>query len=254
VFSGGQLDEFMEEKNYFNVAAEDVVHYLKKQFRFQNVHHEISVNRLIHASARTHDLQVSELEIQQEADRFRHKSGLEHATDTMNWLNEQQLTPELWEESIHDRLLSERLSHHLFGKDIERAFAENRANYESVVLYQLVVPYEQLAMELFYQIEESEISFYEAAHLYDVDSQRRRRCGFEGILPRWQIEPSLSSVVFGAQLQQVTEPIRLDDGYHLIWVEEFLEPKLTEEISRGILDQFFQNWLSSELNHARHML
>jgi parvulin-like peptidyl-prolyl isomerase len=251
--SDHQLDRFMEEANYFNIAAEDVVHYLKKRFQYQSICHAISSTQLINATAKGRGLQVSDLDVQQEADRYRHENGLEHAADTIGWLNQQQVTPEEWEEGIRDRLLADQLSDHLFRRDIERVFAENRSNYERVALYQLVVPYEQLAMELFYQIEESEISFYEAAHLYDIDPNRRRQCGFEGILARWQIEPSLSPIIFGAQIQQVTEPIQRDDGYHLIWVEEFLEAILTEAISKEIMDNFFQDWVLSELNHARHL-
>jgi parvulin-like peptidyl-prolyl isomerase len=237
----------------FDVTAEDLAHSLKKQFQYQSTYQSVTANRLIKQAAFDQGLQVSDLEIQMEADRYRHENGLENAADTINWLNQQQVAPEEWEEGIRDRLLADGLSKHLFSSDIDRMFAESRANYESVALYQLVVPYEKLAMELFYQIEESEISFYEAAHLYDLDSDRRRKCGFEGVLARWQIEPSLSSVIFGAQVQQVTEPIQRDDGYHLIWVEEFLEAALTETIRKQIMDNLFQDWVLSELNHARHL-
>jgi parvulin-like peptidyl-prolyl isomerase len=253
VTSNLHRDRFMEEKNYFDVTAADVVHFLKKQFKYQNACHSISSARLIQQVALDRGVTLPETQIQQEADRYRHENGLEHAADTINWLNQQQVTPEEWEEGIRDRLLADCLSQHLFSRDVERVFAENRSNYETVALYQLVVPYEQLAMELFYQIEESEISFYEAAHLYDIDAERRRKCGFEGILARWQLEPSLSPLIFGAQAKQVTQPIQRDDGYHLIWVEEFLEATLTETISKEIMDNFFQDWVLSELNHARHL-
>jgi parvulin-like peptidyl-prolyl isomerase len=240
-------------RKIFDVTVGDLAHALKKKFQYQSAYRSVSANRLIKRAAFDRGLQVSDLEIQMEADRYRHENGLENAADTINWLNHEQVTPEDWEEGIRDRLLADCLSNHLFSGDIDRTFAENRSNYESVALYQLVVPYEKLAMELFYQIEESEISFYEAAHLYDIDSDRRRKCGFEGLLARWQIEPSLSSVIFGAQVQQVTEPIQRDDGYHLIWVEEFLEATLTEAIRKQIMDNLFQDWVLSELNHARHL-
>jgi parvulin-like peptidyl-prolyl isomerase len=240
-------------RNFFDVTAADMVHCLKKQFQYQSTCQSISANRLIKQVALDRGLQVSDLDIQMEADRFRHANGLEHAADTLNWLKAQQITPELWEESIRDRLLSDRLAHHLFDQDVERTFAENRVIYEQVALYQLVVPYEKLAMELFYQIDQSEISFYRAAHLYDIDPVRRRHCGFEGLLVRGQIEPRLSSIVFGSEPQQVTQPIQLDNSYHLIWVEEFLAAALTDQIRQELLDQLFQTWVTNELNHARHL-
>jgi parvulin-like peptidyl-prolyl isomerase len=242
----------MEELNYFNVTAEDVVHFLKKQFQYRDICRAISSQRLINTVAQSRCLQVSEDEIQQAADTFRHQHSLEQATDTLKWLQEHQVTPDLWEENIHDHLLTQKLSTHLFALEIDRCFAENRANYESAAFYQLVVADKQLAAELFYQIEEAEISFYEAAHLYDIDGQRRQRCGLEGIIPRCKMSPQLAPIIFGAQAQQVTEPLQLEDGYHLIWVEQFLPAALTDEIRQDILQHFFQNWVHSELKHVRH--
>ncbi|WP_235107293.1 hypothetical protein [Acaryochloris sp. 'Moss Beach'] len=60
---------------------------------------------------------------------------------------------------------------YLFEEKVESYFAERRLNFDRFVIYQISVDCQKFAQELFYQIEEEEISFYEAAHLYDLDER-----------------------------------------------------------------------------------
>jgi len=124
--------------------------------------------------------------------------------------------------------------------------------YEQAILYRLVVPYRPLAQELFYQIEEEEISFFEAAHLYDIDEQRRLACGFEGRLSRWQLNADSAARVFGAHPQEVIGPIELDANFELVMVQDFIPAELTPATRQKILDQLFEEWLDSELNYLVH--
>jgi len=71
------------------------------------------------------------------------------------------------------------------------------------LLYQIVVPFERVAQQLFYQIEEQEISFYEAAHLYDIDEKRRHQCGFERKLYRRSLNPNIATILSRARLKEV---------------------------------------------------
>jgi parvulin-like peptidyl-prolyl isomerase len=111
------------------------------------------------------------------------------------------------------------------------------------------VPYEQVAQELFYQIEESEISFYEAAHLYDVDDRRRYVCGYEGKVNRWSLSPEIAAAIFSANIGQVVGPLKTEQGYHLFWAEEFIPATLTPEHRQEIQHKLFQDWLNQELNY-----
>ncbi len=154
-----------------------------------------------------------------------------------------------WEAGLSDLLLAQKLAASLFEQAVEPFFAEHRLDFEQVVLYQIVVPYEQVAQELFYQIEESEISFYEAAHLYDIDAKRRYQCGYEGTLYRWHLPAAMAAAVFAAQPAQVIQPLRIDQGYSVLMVEEFLRAELTPTVHQEILDRLFEEWLSCEFHH-----
>ncbi|WP_446877503.1 peptidylprolyl isomerase [Phormidesmis sp. 146-33] len=195
---------------------------------------------------------ITSEEIQAEADRQRRENRLERAIDTLNWLREQLISAEDWETGICNQQLSQKLAESLFHSEAERFFAQNRLDFEQVALYQIIVPYHTLAQELFYQIEEAEISFYEAAHLYDIDEQRRRQCGFEGVLYRGNLQPELAAVVFGANAGEVVRPVQTDRGYHLLMVEEFVSAQLTPETHQEIVQRLFQEWLESELSYLHN--
>lgn len=235
------------------IDSQQIVEYLKHEIQLKKIRRQIIQRQIILRAAEERKIEVSSEEIQREADQFRYSNKLEDAAQTYQWLNDQLITPEDWEEGIRDRLLAKKLAEHLFGTQVETYFAQNKSRYEQAVLYRLSVPYQPLAQELFYQIEEEEISFFEAAHLYDSNEARRLACGFEGKLARWQVDPEMSAKIFGANPRELIGVIASGSGYELWMVEELIPPSLTDEIQKGILNSLFQEWLDSELNYFIHM-
>ena len=231
--------------------ADEVVVYLKKNLQLKSLNQKILSQKIIDQAARERGVTVTPEEIQAEADRIRLERRLEKAADTLAWLAEEMISPDDWEAGICDRLLAKKLADAMFAKDVEKTFAQNKLDYEQILLYQIVVPYEKLAYELFYQIEEEEISFYEAAHLYDIDERRRNLCGCEGKIYRWGLKPEIAAAVFSAQPGDVIPPLKTDSGYHLFLVEEFIPAQLTPEISKQLIDKMFKEWLTGELNYIR---
>ncbi len=234
------------------IDLEGILSFLKKDIQLKEVYQKILHQKVINQAAHERGITVTPEEIQAEADRLRYEKRLERASDTLAWLAEQMISVEEWEAGICDRLLAKKLAECLFAKDVEKFFAQNRLDFEQILLYQLILPNELVAQELFYQIEEGEISFYEAAHLYDIDEKRRQQCGCEGRLYRWSLKPDIAAVVFGTPVGEVVSPIQTDQGYHLLMVEEFIPAELTPERYQEILNRMFQDWLASEVNYMLH--
>lgn len=247
-----EIDRMQDSRIYVNgmpVEPQEVINYLKYELSLKEFCHKVLYQQIISGTAQERGIVVSSEEIQAEADRVRHELHLEKASDTINWLSGNILTADEWEVSIRDRLLSQKLKEALFSQDVESFFIQNRLDFDRVILYQIIVPYEQVAHELFYQIEESEISFFEAAHLYDLDPNRRYRCGYEGTVYRWSLEPAVAAVIFAANPGQIVHPIQTAQGFHLFLVEEFIPTHLTSDIRQEILQRLFQEWLTGELNY-----
>ncbi|MGF1515746.1 MAG: peptidylprolyl isomerase [Elainellaceae cyanobacterium] len=228
--------------------ADKIVNFLKRQMQFRGICQRILSQEVIERTAQEQDVDVTADQIQAEADRQRREMQLENASDTHAWLAEQQVTPEQWEAGIRDRLLATAVAEHLFAQEVDTYFVEHRLEFEQVTLYRLLVPYDALAQELFYRIEEDEISFYEAAHLYDVDAGRRLNCGYEGRYHRWALPPQIAAVVFSREMGELIGPVKSEQGYELLLVEDRAPAELTDEIRQLIRDRLFQSWLSREIS------
>jgi parvulin-like peptidyl-prolyl isomerase len=231
------------------IEPEEIISFLKSEMIFKEVYQNVLFKKLINDAAEERGITVTTEEIEAEANRQRRQKHLEKAVDTLAWLAEQLVTPDDWEVGIRDRLLAQKLAEALFAKDVEPFFIENRLEFEQVSLYQIIVELEQVAQEIYYQIEEEEISFYDAAHIYDIDIQRRNNCGYEGNIYRFDLEPDIASAVFSTPTQQLIGPLKSEQGYHLFRAEEFIPATLTPERYQEILNNMFKNWLAKELEY-----
>ncbi len=242
----------MIELSQTSVELDEIVTFLKRNIQLKEVCQKILSQKIINQAAQERGITVTPEEIQADANRQRYEKRLEKASETLAWLTEQMISPDDWEAGICDRLLSQKLANSLFSKEVEKAFAQNRLDFDQVLLYQIIVSDGKIAQELFYQIEEREISFYEAAHLYDIDEKRKAQCGCEGKLERWKFKPDMAAIIFGAQLGQVIGPLQTEQGYHIWMVEEFIPAELTPQRYQELLDSMFKEWLSSEIIYMIH--
>ena len=234
------------------IEPEEIVNFLKSEMNLQEVCQQILCQRVIYRAALEKGITVTTEEIQAEADIQRREKRLEKAEDTLAWLGDQLVSPHDWEMGIRNRLLAQKLAKVLFAEEVKRFFVQNRLEFEQIILYQMIVSSEKLAQELYYQIEEGEISFYDAAHLYDIDDDRRYKCGYEGKVYRWAIQADLAAVVFSTPPKQLIGPIKTEQGYHLLRVEELIPAELTSQRYAEILNNMFQQWLVTELDYMLH--
>jgi parvulin-like peptidyl-prolyl isomerase len=230
-------------------SPNEVVDLLKEQLKLRDLYQAIWRQQIIEATAEEKGITVSPEEVQAESDQHRQDNQLQKAEDTLKWLAEHQVTVDDWEVGIRNRLLRRKLAHHLFASEVEKYFAQNRLNYEQLLLYRIVVDSHPLAQELCYQIEERELSFYEAANLYDINEARRYRCGFEGKVYRKNLHPMVAAEALSAPVGEVVGPIEIEEKYHLFLIQEFIPAQLTEARSQEIIFQLFDEWLTTEMNY-----
>jgi hypothetical protein len=235
-----------------DATADAVVLFLKKRLQYQPIHQDIVRQQVILQVAEERGVSVSDAEIQVVAEQQRSERRLERAADAIAWLAEQRLTPQEWEAGIREQILANKLAEHLFGADVEKRFMENRRQYDRVNLYQLVVADEPLAQELFYQIDSGELSFFEAAHRYDISDDRRLKCGFEGALYRWQVPTPIAVQVFQSHPGDLIGPLSMGATYHIFWVKEVRSSELTPAIHAEILQAVYQDWLTAEVTYRMY--
>ncbi len=230
-----------------DIQADNIIVFLKQELTFHTVCRQLTNKMIIHANAQERGITVTDDEVQAEADRLRRELKLESTQKTLEWLKEKMITTDDWEQSIYDHLLREKMATAMFSQDAAKQFHQSKLDYEKVVLYKIVIDNPQLAQELAYQIEEEEISFFEAAHLHNVEAHHRRNCGYEGEISRWALAPDTAASIFSAPAKTVVGPLSIETLCALFYVDEFVEPELTEAVHKEICDRLFLAWLDSEL-------
>jgi parvulin-like peptidyl-prolyl isomerase len=228
------------------ITSEDILQQVKLSCKIPSVIEEIVTRKIIADAVADAGIKVEIEELQKAADNIRIMGKLKSADDTWAWLQKHGLSLDDFEELIYNNVISGKLAQHLFADKIEPFFVEHQSDYAGVVMYEVVLDDEDLAMELFYGIQEGEMSFYEVAHQYIQDTELRRKGGYQGIVSRKELKPEISAAVFAAKPPQILKPIVTSSGVNLIFVEELIQPLLDKTLAYKIGADLFSEWLKQQ--------
>lgn len=238
----------MVELSSVDIEPTEIVNYLGQVLQLREICQKIICQKIINAVAQNQGVIVTPEEVQLEMYHIRSGQPLEEYVETSTWLANELISSEDWEIGVRNRLLAQKLAKAMFSGEVERFFTQHQSDFDQILLYKITVPYERLSQELFYQIEEEEISFYEAAHLYNNDWEYKLHCGYQGIKYRRDLNPDLVETMFNAREGEVIGPIKSAEQAYDLWLVEAQFPaKLTTELHDRIMNQLFQEWLENQL-------
>jgi parvulin-like peptidyl-prolyl isomerase len=226
----------------------DIIHSIKLSRQVPDVVEAIATQKIITEAAQEAGIQVDDAELQLEGDKLRLEEKLVKAKDTWNWLKKHHLSLSEFEELVYNKVLAKKLAHHLFSPQIQKFFYENQLDYVGAATYEVILEDRDLALELFYALEEGEITFPEIARLYIQDSELRRVYGYQGIRHRKDFRPEIAAAVFLASAPEILKPISTSKGVHLIWVEEIIQPQLDDQLREKIISELFSFWLKQQID------
>jgi parvulin-like peptidyl-prolyl isomerase len=235
------------------ITGEDILQQVKLSCQIPEFIEAIVTRKVIAAAAAEAGIKVEIEELQKAADQLRVANKLLSAGDTWAWLQKHCLSLDDLEEMAHINLVSKKLAKHLFADKIEPYFFAHQLDYAGVVMYEVVLEDEDLAMELFYALREGEMSFPEVAHKYIQDKELRRSGGYRGIVRRKELKPEISAAVFAANPPQVIKPVVTAKGVHLIFVEEVIQPVLDEKLGSQIGLDLFAEWIKQQTDGVEYV-
>lgn len=236
-------------KNTLSISSEDVIHHLKMSCQIPGVIEGIATRKIIADIASKENINVEEEELQQEGDRLRFAKKLVKAADTWAWLKGHDLSLDEFEELVYNTVLSQKVAHHLFSDKVESFFYQNQLDFIAAVTYEVILDDYDLALELFYALEENELTFQEIAREYISNPELRRASGYQGVRHRKDFRPEVASSVFAAIPPEIIKPVVTPKGVYLIWVEEIIQPELNEQLREQIISDLFNGWLKQEIQH-----
>jgi parvulin-like peptidyl-prolyl isomerase len=232
------------------ITNEDILHQIKLSCKIPEIIEQIVTHKVVENAALKAGIKVETEELQQAADKIRLANKLDSANDTWAWLEKHSLSIDDFEEIAYTSFISGKLAQHLFADKVESYFFENQLNYAAVVMYEVILDDEDLALELFYAIKEGEMSFWDVAHKYIQDTELRRKGGYQGIVHRKDLQPEISAAVFAAKPPQILKPILTSKGAYLILVEEIIQQELNNKLRQRISLDLFYEWLTQQVKEV----
>ncbi len=233
--------------NLLSISPTEVIHHLKMSCQIPDVIEGIATRKIIADTANAAGITVDDNELQQEGDRLRFAKKLVKAADTFAWLKSHSLSVDEFEELVYDTVLSKKVAHNLFSNKVEAFFYQNQLDFVAAVTYEVIFDEYDLALELFYALQENELTFSEVAREYIPIPELRRAGGYQGIRRRKDFRPEIASSVFAATPPEVVKPIVTPKGIYLIWVEEIIQPELNEQLREIIITDLFNSWLQQKI-------
>jgi parvulin-like peptidyl-prolyl isomerase len=228
------------------ISDQDLIYEAKIAGKIPELRQGIIRRKIIAEHVQKAGLEPTQTELQQAADKFRLVNQLASAEATNKWLVDRYLSIDDFEYMVTQDLLSSKLSEHLFGSQVEKFFQQNLLDYSGAIIYEVILEDRDLAMEIFYSLQEGDLSFADVAHQYIPVPELRRRGGYIGTVARKQLNPEISAAVFAAKPPQLIAPIITAVGVHLIQVEEIITPQLDEQLHQQIQSEMFDRWLTEK--------
>jgi parvulin-like peptidyl-prolyl isomerase len=127
---------------------------------------------------------------------------------------------------------------------VEQYFAERRLSFDAATVSRLVLEHEDVARELRAQIVEDGVDFHTMARQYSIDEASRPTGGYSGEISRQEMDAELEATVFGSEPGDTIGPIKTENGWELIKLEELHRAKLDEVTREKIEAILFDDWLT----------
>jgi parvulin-like peptidyl-prolyl isomerase len=239
---------------FIQISAEEVIQQAKLSRQIPSIVESIMAQKIILQAAQELDIQVETDDLQKAADHFRLIHNLQGANETWLWLKKHGLSIDEFEELIYTEVVADKLAQKLFADKVEPFFFAHQIDYTGAVLCEVLLDNQDLAIELFYAIQEGETSFHEVAYGHIQDAELRRTAGHKGLVLRKDMRPEISASVFSATPPQILHPIPTSQGVHLILVQEFMQPQLDDAWRSKILSDFFAEWLKKQATDIQIVL
>jgi parvulin-like peptidyl-prolyl isomerase len=229
------------------ITLQDSIEEAKISGKFTELIQGFLRRQIIAQQAQQLGIETTVQELQVAADLLRKNQKLDTAEATLKWLKTNFLSVDDFEKIVVHKLITEKLAQHLFGDRVEYYFHQNTLEYGGATIYEVVLDNRELAMEIFYSLQEGDLNFADVAHQYIPDSEHKRRGGYLGTVNRQQLRPEISAAVFAAKPPQLIEPVVTAIGVHLIYVEKINQAKLDDLLHQKILMDMFDAWLDEQV-------
>ncbi len=191
----------------------------------------------------------SDAELQAHIEAFRRERRLHSAAETERFLAERACSLDDFAEALELAWKEQALRQRYAVGPAEGCFGARAAEYDTVVLSELVVQEETLAQELALQLREESADFAHLAREFSI-ADSRAHAGFLGDLRRADLLGRDSAAVFAANSDRVVGPLPHGTAHRLLRVHEIRRAVFTPEVAEDLARQLWRDWVAARTRAA----
>jgi parvulin-like peptidyl-prolyl isomerase len=225
-------------------SDEAIANYLRYTYKIAEVATLAEQDAKVVKACETLGIVISEEELQASGDEFRLKNKLLGASETLAWLEQQRISPEDWTQGIRIKMLTQKLKNQLFADSIDSHYLSNREEYHRAAFSQILVSELPEALQIVQTLRAGKESFCAMALEHSKAQPSGKQGGFVGVRFLTTLLPEIREAINGVQEGEVINPVKTRLGYHILRVEKWLPPSLSETVREEILEILFQTWLN----------
>ncbi len=225
------------------ITPEEVLKFLSLTGQSQSLFFEVIKNKELMKKAKELNVEISDEELQKFADQFRADQGLFDTNETLRFLSQNGLTEDDFEEFCERMIVASAVKEQLAGeKKVQEYFFHHQREFDKAKVSILRVNDESLANELIVQVADEGEDFHKLARIHSVEEATKYAGGYAGEVFRSQLHQDAAARIFSAKVGDIIGPLKSQNQYELILVEELKRAELTEEMKAIIKDMILEEW------------
>ena len=220
-------DKAIAKINGDSISKDELYDVMVEQYGAATVE-QLIADKIVASEAKKQKITISDEELNKEVDKLKESYGGEEVFDQV--LASNNTTVDVLKEDLKNYLTMRELIEpqiEITDEELKTYFDENKDSLgeaEQVKASHILVEGEETAKEIKQKLGDG-ADFAELAKEYSTDEGSKENGGELGFFPRGTMVTEFEDVAFSLPINEISEPVKSDYGYHIIKVEEKKEAK-----------------------------
>ncbi|MBD1901175.1 peptidylprolyl isomerase [Trichocoleus sp. DQ-A3] len=231
-----------------SISLKETLKYLQFSGKLSSFIGEILRQYVVDKELKNLKLDISLAAIEQAVIDFRLQRNLADPKSFQEWLVRSGIDYETFHNQVKSGFQLTKLKTQIAEPKLQEYFIERKLFLDRVVLSRLVVAQQELAEELYSQIEEG-ASFEQLAQEYSLTDDRIVN-GMMGPVSRGTLPDQIRAAIDTASPGRLLEPLKLENRWALFRVEQFLPASLEDsQLKEALQNELFEQWLAQKIQN-----
>lgn len=188
----------------------------------------------------------SEEEQKEQYSIFLKQNKIEDLENLNQWLINSGLDEARLSKILFDQLRIKKFKDFKFKSIVNETFLKQKSSLDQIMYSMITLNTFEEAEEIFYKLEEDEISFAELSSTYSIGSERDRN-GLIGPVELGKLKVEFSERLRISNAGQLWPPFKIKDFWFIIRFEKLIPAKLDEALTQRIIDEKYEDWINGQI-------